>query len=78
MKPSKFVPYYERLLGRPLEPDELAAVEHARGNSVGKRDAVKLMRAALLELVPSAHAGYRTSIKPSCPQTMRTHSTLAR
>jgi len=59
MKPSKFVPYYERLLGRTLGPDELDAIAKARGDSIGKRDAVKSMRAALLELVPDAHASYR-------------------
>jgi hypothetical protein len=56
MKPSKFVPYYERLLGRSLGADERDAITEARGKSVGKRDAVKAMRAALLKLIPEAHA----------------------
>jgi len=56
MKPSKFVPYYERLLGRALEPDERDAIIKARGKSAGKRDAIKAMRAALLTMVPDAHA----------------------
>lgn len=60
MKPSKFVPYYERLLGRPLAADELATIAMARENSVGKRDTVKAMRAAMLDMVPNAHAGHRT------------------
>jgi len=60
MKPSKFVPYYERLLGRALEDDERDAITAARGKSDGKRDAVKAMRAALLEMVPDAHAKSRT------------------
>jgi hypothetical protein len=59
MKPSKFVPYYERLLGRTLGPEELDAIAKAREYSSGKRDAVKSMRAALLELVPNAHANHR-------------------
>ncbi|MBD8549866.1 HIRAN domain-containing protein [Sphingomonas sp. CFBP 8764] len=59
MKPSKFVPYYERLLGRTLGHDELDAIAKAREDSIGKRDAVKSMRAALLELVPDAHASHR-------------------
>jgi hypothetical protein len=59
MKPSKLVPYYERLLGRTLGHDELDAIAKAREDSIGKRDAVKSMRAALLELVPDAHAIHR-------------------
>ncbi len=59
MKPSKFIFHYERMLGRPLLSDELAAVAAARENSNGKRDAVKLMRAALLEVAPAARVGYR-------------------
>jgi hypothetical protein len=59
MKPSKFVPYYERLLGRALEPDERDAIIKARDKSAGKRDAVKAMRAALLTMVPDAHASRR-------------------
>ncbi len=51
MKPSKFVPYYERLLGRALGADERDAITEARGKSVGKRDAVKAMRAALLKMI---------------------------
>jgi hypothetical protein len=57
MKPGKFVRYYERLLGPTLGPDELDAIAKAREDSIEKRDAVKLMRAALLELVPDAHVG---------------------
>lgn len=59
MKPSKFVPYYERLLGRALGADERDAITEARGKSAGKRDAVKAMRAALLKMVPEAHAKTR-------------------
>ena len=59
MKPSKFVSHYERMLGRPLVSDELAAIAAAREKSDGKRDAVKSMRAALLEVSPAARAGYR-------------------
>ncbi len=59
MKPSKFVSHYERMLGRPLQSDELAAIAAARVNSNGKRDAIKLMRAALLEAAPAARRGYR-------------------
>lgn len=59
MKPSKFVSHYERMLGRPLVSDELAAIATARENSVGKRDAVKSMRAALLEVSPGARSGLR-------------------
>lgn len=59
MKPSKFVSHYERMLGRPLQSDELAAIAAARENSGGKRDAVKSMRAALFEIAPGARAGYR-------------------
>lgn len=59
MKPSKFVPHYERMLGRSLLSNELAAITTARENSDGKRDAVKSMRAALLELAPAARTGYR-------------------
>jgi hypothetical protein len=55
MKPSKFIQYYERLLGRALPADELATIAMVRENSVGKRDAVKAMRAALLKMVPDAH-----------------------
>lgn len=51
--------HYERMMGRPLESEELAAIAAARENSDGKRDAVKLMRAALLELAPAARIGYR-------------------
>jgi len=59
IKPSKFVPYYERLLGRALGADERDAITEARDKSVGKRDAVKAMRAALLKMVPDAHAKSR-------------------
>ncbi len=59
MKPSKFIPYYERLLGRALGADERVAITAARGKSVGKRDAVKAMRVALLKMVPDAHAKSR-------------------
>jgi hypothetical protein len=59
MKPSKFVSHYERMLGRPLHSEELAAIAAARDSSDGKRDAVKSMRAALLELAPAARIGHR-------------------
>lgn len=59
MKPSKFVPYYERFLGRALGAHERDAIIEARGKSVGKRDAVKAMRAALLKMLPDAHAKSR-------------------
>lgn len=65
MKPSKFVPYCERLLGRALGADERDAITEARGKSVGKRDAVKAMRAALLKMVPEAHA------KPRIPDLIQ-------
>lgn len=59
MKPSKFVSHYERMLGRTLESYELAVIVAARANSDGKRDAVKSMRTALLEIAPDARAGHR-------------------
>lgn len=62
MKPSKFASHYERMLGRPLRSNELAAISAARKSTVGKRDAVKLMRSALLELALDARAGHREVI----------------
>lgn len=59
MTPSKFISHYERMLGRPLGSDELTAISAAREASVGKRDAVKSMRAALLKLAPEARPGHR-------------------
>ena len=59
MKPSKFVSHYERMLGRSLVSDEIAAIATARANSVGKRDAVKSMRVALLDLAPDARSKHR-------------------
>lgn len=59
MKPNKFISHYERMLGRLLGSDELAAIAAAREASVGKRDAVKSMRAALLQLAPDARPGHR-------------------
>jgi hypothetical protein len=61
MKLSKFVPYYDRLIGQTLGADERGTIAKAREDSFGKRDALKAMRAALLEMVPESHSGYRTS-----------------
>ena len=47
MKPSHFIPYAERTLHRHLTYEELEALAWARHESVGKRDGVKAMRAAL-------------------------------
>ena len=59
MKPSKFVPHYERVLGRALTSNELVSVLGARDNATGKREAVKSMRAALLALADDARLGHR-------------------
>ena len=47
MKPSHFIAYAERKLGRPLTDQEREAVDEARLDTSGKRDGVKAMRAAL-------------------------------
>ena len=47
MKPSRFIQYAERKLGRPLTDEERAAVLAARQDSEGKREGVKAMRIAL-------------------------------
>ncbi|RYF50401.1 MAG: hypothetical protein EOO38_05715 [Cytophagaceae bacterium] len=59
MKPSRFISHYERQLERQLTVGELCLINDARSTSVGKRDAVKAMRQALLSLTPQARPGYR-------------------
>ncbi|VXC39411.1 hypothetical protein SPHINGOT1_10041 [Sphingomonas sp. T1] len=54
MKLSRFVPYY-------AGADERGTIAKAREDSFEKRDALTAMRAALLEMVPESHSGYRTS-----------------
>jgi hypothetical protein len=48
MRPSKFIAYHERRLGRVLSANELTVIEAARAAcTTGKRDTVKAMTAAL-------------------------------
>ncbi len=48
MRPSKFIAFQERRLGRSLWPEELAAIQRAREDcKTGKRDTVKAMWDAL-------------------------------
>lgn len=47
VKPSRFIEYAERKLGRPLTHEEHEAVQKGRAGSEGRRAAVKAMRAAL-------------------------------
>ena len=47
MKPSKLQGHFERILGRPLTPFEVQAMNEARALTEGKRDAVKAMRLAI-------------------------------
>lgn len=51
MKPSRFIQYAERRLGRQLTSEERAAVDKARLDTSGKRDGVKAMRAALEQVL---------------------------
>lgn len=48
MRPSKFIDFQERRLGRALWPNELVAIQAARDQcKTGKRDTVKAMWDAL-------------------------------
>lgn len=69
MKPSKFIPHYERMLGRPLTAIETDAVLRARHDAEGKRDTIKAMRAALVALVQDAKLPSKTI--PTQPKATR-------